>query len=211
MDSIKTKILTRETVNFQEIKADAAFCFGRFNPVHQGHIAAWETVKNSGNIWAVGTNAKTLGFTDPLPFEEKVKWMTALYPEIKNHIYSEQSVLTMASRMYSEANDHKTLAYITDSIDWEWSGKLLFDYNGKVGQHGYYNFEHISHVQSPRISSATLLREAVKNKNKKLFYKVSGTSPSIKVNGVSYFDTISNALQACAPKNSKSKNASKLN
>ena len=37
-------------------KADAAFCFGRFNPPHQGHMEVWNAVKHAGNHWFIGTN-----------------------------------------------------------------------------------------------------------------------------------------------------------
>jgi len=34
---------------------DAAIIFGRFNPPHQGHVAAWKEAAKSP-IWYVGTN-----------------------------------------------------------------------------------------------------------------------------------------------------------
>ena len=171
---------------------DAAFCFGRFNPAHQGHVAVWKAVEKTSANWYVGTNPNTHGPKDPLPFNVKSAWMTAIYPRLKNHIAPETSVVTLASKIFTDLgqNENATIAYITDDADWEWSGKLLNDYNGKEGQHGYYKFARIIHVPSPRVSSATALRDAARADDEKAFYHASGTNPSLTVSGHHYFETV---------------------
>jgi hypothetical protein len=176
--------------------ADVAFAFGRFNPAHQGHIEVYKAVQAAGNKWFVGTNPSTHGPNDPLTFEEKSAWMQAIYPPIKGHILPEQSVVTLASKLYEMLGDDKTIAYVTDSNDWAWAGKLLNDYNGKEGPHGYYNFRAIKHVESPRVSSATALRTAARANDEAAFYAASGTNPKLTVNGQSYFDTVVAAVSA---------------
>jgi ATP sulfurylase len=49
-------------------------CFGRWNPPHKGHRAAWEIAANFGTFY-VGTNKNTEGPNDPLPYEVKLKAM----------------------------------------------------------------------------------------------------------------------------------------
>jgi hypothetical protein len=171
---------------------DAAFCFGRFNPAHQGHVAVWKAVEKTSANWYVGTNPNTHGPKDPLPFNIKSAWMTAIYPKLKNHIAPETSVVTLASKIFADLgqNPNATIAYITDDADWEWSGKLLNDYNGKEGQHGYYKFARIIHVPSPRVSSATALRDAARADDEKAFYHASGTNPGLTVSGHRYFETV---------------------
>jgi hypothetical protein len=176
--------------------ADAAFAFGRFNPAHQGHIEVYKAVQQAGNKWFIGTNPSTHGPNDPLSFEEKSAWMQAIYPPIKGHILPEQSVVTLASKLYEMLGDDKTIAYVTDSNDWAWAGKLLNDYNGKEGPHGYYNFRAIKHVESPRVSSATALRTAARANDEAAFYAASGTDPKLTVNGQTYFDTVVAAVGA---------------
>jgi hypothetical protein len=171
-------------------KVDAAFAFGRFNPAHQGHIEVYKAVQAAGKNWFIGTNPNTQGPNDPLTFEEKSAWMEAIYPEIKGHVLPEQSVVTLASKLYEMLGEGKTIAYVTDSKDWEWAGKLLNDYNGKEGPHGYYKFNAIKHVESPRVSSATALRTAARAGDEAAFYAASGTDPKLTVNGQSYFDTV---------------------
>ena len=175
----------------------AAFAFGRFNPAHQGHIAVWQTVEKAGVKWYIGTNPGTLGPNDPLTFEQKTAWMEEIYPPIQGHIVPEQSVMTLAARIFKELGNKEdaTIAYITDETDWAWSGKLLNQYNGVEGKHGYYKFAQIVHVPSPRVSSATALRDAARADDKVAFYHASGTDPKLKVNGQTYFDTVK---EACA-------------
>lgn len=175
----------------------AAFAFGRFNPAHQGHIAVWQTVEKSGVKWYIGTNPTTIGPNDPLTFEQKKAWMEEIYPQIQGHIVPEQSVVTLAVKIFNDLgkNEDSTIGYVTDDTDWAWSGKLLNQYNGVEGKHGYYKFAQIVHIPSPRVSSATALRDAARAGDKAAFYHASGTDPKLKVAGKTYFDTVA---EACA-------------
>jgi hypothetical protein len=176
--------------------ADAAFAFGRFNPAHQGHIEVYKAVQNAGKKWYIGTNPSTQGPNDPLSFEQKSAWMQAIYPAIQGHILPQQSVVTLASKLYELLPEGSTIAYVTDIKDWEWAGKLLNDYNGKEGPHGYYNFKAIKHVESPRVSSATALRTAARANDEAAFYAASGTDPELTVGGKTYFETVVDAVGA---------------
>jgi hypothetical protein len=177
---------------FESVKANAAFAFGRFNPPHQGHVAVWNTVAKSGAEWFIGTNPGTSGAKDPLPYDVKTAWMTAIDPNVKGHIMPETSVLTLATTIYKQLGERQglTIAYVTDDQDWAWSGKLLNDYNGKEATHGYYNFAKIVHVPSPRVSSATALRDAARAGDMKAFYAAAGTDPDLEVGGKHYYDTV---------------------
>lgn len=175
----------------------AAFAFGRFNPAHQGHVAVWQTVEKSGVKWYIGTNPSTIGPNDPLTFEQKKAWMEEIYPQIQGHIVPEQSVVTLAVKIFNDLgkNEDSTIGYVTDDTDWAWSGKLLNQYNGVEGKHGYYKFAQIVHIPSPRVSSATALRDAARAGDRAAFYHASGTDPKLKVAGKTYFDTVA---EACA-------------
>ena len=177
--------------------ATVAFAFGRFNPAHQGHIEVWRTVEQAGKNWFVGTNPNTIGPNDPLTFEQKSAWMTEIYPPIAGHIVAQTTVLSLAAFIFNKLrkNERATIAYITDETDWAWSGKLLNQYNGVEGSHGYYKFAEIIHVPSPRVSSATALRDAARADDKVAFYHASGTDPKLKVAGLTYFDTVKQACE----------------
>ncbi len=177
--------------------ATVAFAFGRFNPAHQGHIEVWRAVEEAGRNWFVGTNPNTIGPNDPLTFQQKSAWMEEIYPPISGHIVAQTSVLTLAAYIFKKLrnNESATIAYITDATDWAWSGKLLNQYNGVEGSHGYYKFAQIIHEPSPRVSSATALRDAARADDKVAFYHASGTDPKLKVAGKSYFDTVKEACE----------------
>lgn len=165
--------------------------FGRFNPPHKGHRAAWE-MASQNDYWYIGTNKSTVGPKDPLPFDEKIQIMSSLWPESKTHIVSEQSWLTLAARVYTEFGNIKLKVY----TDEKWVYKTILDYNGvKNKPHGYYKFDHISFVPTPRLGSATELRNAVRTENSELFESLSGISSKILINNQSVYEIVAKYLK----------------
>ncbi len=163
--------------------------FGRFNPPHQGHRAAWK-MASENDVWVVGTNKSTQGPKDPLPFEVKVEAMKTVWPEIEGHIVAEQSWLTLASRLYEKYGD----AVLNVYTDEEWVIKTLIQYNGKESAHGLYNFSNIQPQSTPRLSSATALRDAVIKGDRDAFSKAAGIDADTDVGGHPYFDLVAHYL-----------------
>jgi len=174
---------------FEATSNEVAIIFGRFNPPHKGHRAAWEMASQSP-IWYVGTNESTVGPKDPLPYDIKVEAMKAIWPEVASHIMPETSWLTMASKIY-EQYPKATLLCLTDE---EWVTKTILQYNGKEGQHGYYNFAKIEQKPTPRLSSATALRDAVSKGDREAFAQAAGVSADTKVAGKPFFDLVAEYL-----------------
>lgn len=174
---------------FEASSSEVAIIFGRFNPPHMGHKAAWELASQSP-IWYVGTNQSTVGPKDPLPYDVKVEAMKAVWPEVASHIMPETGWLTMASKIY-EQYPKATLLALTDE---EWVTKTLVQYNGKEGQHGYYNFADIKQKPTPRLSSATALRDAVIKGDRDAFSKAAGVSADTPVAGKPFFDLVAEYL-----------------
>jgi len=169
-----------------EASTEVAIIFGRFNPPHKGHKAAWEIAAQSP-IWYIGTNKSTIGPKDPLPYDVKIKAMQVIWPDIKGHIVAEQSWLTLCSRVFEEHGD-VILNVVTDE---EYVFKLIAQYNGVEGkQHGFYKFTTINPKPSPRISSATDLRAAVTNDNPDAFAKAAGVPADTLIAGVPYFELV---------------------
>lgn len=163
--------------------------FGRFNPPHKGHRAAWE-MASENDYWFVGTNKSTEGPKDPLPFKIKVEAMKTIYPELDGHIIAEQSWLTMASKIFAEYGDVNLNVY----TDEEWVTKTLVQYNGKESAHGFYNFSNIQPIATPRLSSATALRNAVIADDRDAFSDAAGVSAETEVAGKPFFDLVANYL-----------------
>lgn len=165
--------------------------FGRFNPPHKGHKAAWEMMAKN-NAWYVGTNKSTQGPKDPLPYDVKIKAMETIWPEVAKHIVPHQSWLTLASEIYKK-HGSVTLNVYTDEA---WVIKALNQYNGvkKPDGHGFYDFKDIVSVQTPRLSSATALRKAVADDDRDAFADAAGVPADTPVAGTPFFDLVAQHL-----------------
>jgi hypothetical protein len=174
---------------FEALGNEVAIIFGRFNPPHKGHRAAWELASKSP-IWFVGTNQSTVGPKDPLPYDIKVEAMKTIWPEVEGHIVAETSWLTLASKVY-EKYPKATLLCLTDE---DWVTKTIQQYNGKEGAHGYYNFAKIEQKPTPRLSSATALRDAVIKGDRNAFSAAAGVDADTDVAGKPFFDLVAEYL-----------------
>jgi hypothetical protein len=180
-------------------------CFGRWNPPHKGHAAAWETAAQF-NEWYVGTNHNTQGPDDPLPYEVKLQCMKAIMPEVVGHVIPETNLFTLVARIYASHGESVHLKVCTDEA---WLTSTLEKYNGKEGNHGYYKFASISHEPTPRLSSATALRAAVRAGDKESFSSAAGVpwDTAIKVEGRNkrFFDVVAHYLKQFPEKTKKEK------
>ena len=188
-------MILREIFEARAKAKSVGIIFGRFNPPHMGHMKAWE-MASENSVWYVGTNKSTQGPKDPLPFDIKVKAMEAVYPEVKGHIVAETSWLTLASKVY-EKHGNIVLNVYTDE---DWVTKTLIQYNGKEGTHGYYEFGTIQQQTTPRLSSATSLRNAVAADDRDLFGQAAGVDPNTLVAGHAFFDVVKHYLMPHAEK-----------
>jgi len=174
--------------------------FGRFNPPHKGHIAAWKQMAADSDLdaWYVGTNKSTIGKKDPLPSDVKEIVINTLYPNIKDHFVFEQTWLTLATYVYEKyKKDDITLICYTDE---QYVLQLLKDYNDKELKDGKrYIFSNIILRPTERLSSASDLRSAVKADDKDSFSDAAGIPADllITVGGkkIKYFDLVKSYLQ----------------
>lgn len=180
---------------FEARQRSVGIIFGRFNPPHKGHRAAWE-MASENDAWFVGTNQSTQGPKDPLPYDVKIEAMKAIYPEIQGHIMPEQSWLTMASAVYKKYGNVVLNLY----TDEEWVSKAINQYNGQEGPHGLYNFKVINTQPTPRLSSATALRAAVQAGDREAFADAAGVDADTPVAGQAFFDLVAQYLNPYAAK-----------
>ncbi len=167
-----------------------AIMFGRFNPPHFGHVAAWVEASKFP-AWYIGTNQSTQGPKDPLPFSIKVEAMKKLYPEIVEHLVATQTWFTLAVMAYKQHGEGTTLRVVTDDKDMKIYLPMIQKQNGVEGPHGYYKFKNIVWAEAKRKSEASLVRKAVRENNKDDFekYALDG-QPDIIVAGRSYFELV---------------------
>jgi len=182
MEKLKAHHLT------ESLHKDAAIIFGRFNPPHFGHKAAWE-IAAKHDIWYVGTNQGTQGPKDPLPFDIKVEAMKTFMPELEGHLVAEQSWFTLASMVYKKYGS-VTLHIVTDSVDVNTYLPMLQGQNGKEGPHGFYHFKAILWAEAKRQSEASLVRKAIKENNPQDFAKYSGVPADTIIAKHPYFQLV---------------------
>jgi hypothetical protein len=181
--------------------------FGRFNPPHKGHKAAWQMASKLP-YWYVGTNQSTQGPKDPLPYDIKVEAMQTIWPGVEGHLMAEQSWLTLASHCFKSHPDAKTLVCFTDE---DWVTKTIQQYNGVQAAHGFYKFDEIKQQATPRLSSASALRAAVQAGDRKAFSVAAGVPAETPVAGHPYFDLVSHYLSQYPEKVSKAKSIKETN
>jgi nicotinamide mononucleotide adenylyltransferase len=179
--------------------------FGRFNPPHRGHKAVWQSA-STNPIWFIGTNQSTSGPKDPLPYDVKLQAMAAVWSKVKGHVIPEQSLLTLASRIYEKYGESVHLKVYTDE---EWLINTLQQYNGASDKpHGMYKFNQIEWVKTERLASATNLRAAVKAGDRESFYKDMGIKPDVTIRvgdqDLPIFDVVAHYLNQYPEKTKKS-------
>ena len=179
----------------QGASTTVGICFGRFNPPHKGHRAAWEAAAEYDHFY-IGTNQNTQGPNDPLPYDVKLAAMATIWPEVEGHVIPETNLFTLASKVYDKHGQNVDLKICTDEA---WLTDSLVKYNGKEGKHGFFHFNSIEQVPTPRLSSATALRAAVRSGDREAFSSAAGVPADtpIKVEGkrsVRFFDLVKHYL-----------------
>jgi nicotinamide mononucleotide adenylyltransferase len=174
---------------FEDGGNDVAIIFGRFNPPHFGHKAAWETAAQFDN-WYVGTNQSTVGPKDPLPFEVKIEAMKTIMPEIEGHLVPEQTWFTLAAAVYKKHGPDAVLHIVTDSEDAQIFYLAIKKQNGIEGPHGFYKFKDIVWAEAKRLSKATNLRQAIVDDDPEAFARSAGVPADTQVAGEPFFELV---------------------
>ena len=154
----------------EEETKSVAMLFGRMNPPTKGH----EENVNGLKDYAAKHNADHMvvasGSHDPkknpLSPEDKIKHLKRAFPQTNIKVADKEhpTILHWASQMHKQGYNH--LHVMAGSDRAEEYKRLLNQYNGKEGKHGYYNFKKISvHSTGERKAgvSGTDMRNHVKN------------------------------------------------
>jgi len=154
----------------EEETKSVAMLFGRMNPPTKGH----EENVNGLKDYAAKHNADHMvvasGSHDPkknpLSPEDKIKHLKRAFPQTNIKVADKEhpTILHWASQMHKQGYNH--LHVMAGSDRAEEYKRLLNQYNGKEGKHGYYNFKKISvHSTGERKAgvSDTDMRNHVKN------------------------------------------------
>ena len=130
---------------FNEDSVNAVvFTFGRFNPPTVGHgklitkVAA-AAIGNQYRIYASQSNDSK---KNPLKYKEKIRVMRKMFPKHGRNIIEDKNAKTalhIASILHDQGFTKMTMVVGSDRIK-EFQ-KLLKNYNGVKGRHGFYDFK----------------------------------------------------------------------
>jgi len=152
--------------------------FARMNPPHAGHGEVVDKVnevqKKHGGTSSIVLSRSHDSKKNPLTPEQKVHHAQNAFPHA--HFESDDGLLQHLSKLHKKGVTHLHMVAGTDRI--EGFKKLIHQYNGKKGPHGYYNFKHVTfHSSGERDPdaegiegySASKMREHAQNNDFKSF------------------------------------------
>lgn len=134
--------------SFKEYNEDktreVVFTFGRFNPPTVGHgkLLAKVAALAIGNDYRIYASQSNDPKKNPLEYKEKIKVMRKMFPKHGRSIIEDKAAKTalhIASILYDQGYTRITMVVGSDRIK-EFQ-KLLNQYNGAKGRHGYYDFK----------------------------------------------------------------------
>ena len=137
-----------------ETRGDTAvFTFGRFNPPTTGHeklidALAKEQKKNPGSPMYVFPSHSQDPKKNPLPHALKVAFMKKMFRKYAKNITvnKARNIFEVASFLHNKG--HRAIIMVVGSDRVDEFDRLLNQYNGQEGRHGYYGFDNIEVVSA---------------------------------------------------------------
>ena len=137
-----------------EARGDTAiFCIGRFNPPTTGHLkmieaAAAQQLKYAGAPFYVFPTHSQDPAKNPLPHSLKVAYMKKMFKKYAKNIQvsKARNVFEMATMLHDKG--HRSIILVAGSDRVDEFDKLLNQYNGVDGRHGYYGFDNIEVISA---------------------------------------------------------------
>ena len=131
----------------------AVFTFGRFTPPTTGHenlmdALARESKKVSGSKMYVFASHSQDPKKNPLPYPKKIAYMKKMFPKYKSNITTakQRNVFEVATFLHDKG--HRAVVMVVGSDRVDEFDRLLNEYNGVQGRHGYYGFDSIEVVSA---------------------------------------------------------------
>lgn len=129
----------------------AYFTFGRMNPPTAGHEKLLDNLaaKSGKNPYFIFLSQSQDPKKNPLDYSSKVKHVRKMFPRHARRVMINRKVRTVfdaASYLYEQG--HRKIAMVVGSDRVREFETLLNKYNGKKGQHGFYNFKDIQIISA---------------------------------------------------------------
>ena len=185
--------LTTRT-NFTEAAGPhVSFFFGRLSPPHFGHRGLIQTTITSAKAgaWAGFLSKSHDNKKNPLTYDQKLNWVYTLYPETKGHIVEDPSIKTfLQAAAYLYSKGFRSATFVAGEDDMAQMRPVLEKYNGKEMGHGFYSFNPLTFMESPRLTSATNARQAAKDGDPDAFERATQVPQNLTVDGKTLFQTV---------------------
>ena len=127
------------------------FTFGRFNPPTTGHQKLLDKIAKTagGDPMRIYASQSQDSKKNPLPYEQKIKFMRKMFPKYARSIIMDKSarnVFEIATSLYVEGFRNIVMVVGQDRVrEFE---ILLNKYNGQKARHGFYDFDSIEVVSA---------------------------------------------------------------
>jgi hypothetical protein len=134
-----------------EEESVAYFTFGRMNPPTSGHEKLLDSLSNAAgkNPYFVFLSQSQDKKKNPLKYGDKVKHVRKMFPRHARRILINKKVRTaFDSASYIFEQGYKNLVMVVGSDRVREFETLLSKYNGKKGNHGFYNFKSIKVISA---------------------------------------------------------------
>ena len=120
------------------------FTFGRMNPPTIGHGKLMDALaaKAGRNPYFIYLSQSNNAKKDPIPYKDKIKHVRKMFPKHGRQIIINKKVITpffALSDLYNKGYRKVVMVAGSDRVQ-EYDLRLN-KYNGKKGQHGFYNFD----------------------------------------------------------------------
>jgi len=131
----------------------AVFTFGRFNPPTIGHeklvnAVAAQQKKNAGSKMYVYPSHSNDPKKNPLNHSKKTAYMRKMFKKYSRNIITAKARTAIEVAVELHNKGHKAIVMVVGSDRVAEFERLLNEYNGVEGRHGYYGFDNIEVVSA---------------------------------------------------------------
>ena len=129
------------------------FTFGRLNPPTIGHGKVFDAIakqqsKNSGSKMHIFVSHSQDAKKNPLSYNKKVAYIRKMFPKYAKNVVTSKARTIFEVAVALHNKGYKSIVMVVGSDRVAEFEKLLNEYNGVEGRHGYYGFDNIEVVSA---------------------------------------------------------------
>ena len=140
--------------DMMEARGDTVvFTFGRLNPPTIGHGKVFDAIakqqsKNTGSKMHIFVSHSQDAKKNPLSYNKKVAYIRKMFPKYAKNVVTSKARTIFEVAVELHDKGYKSIIMVVGSDRVAEFEKLLNEYNGVEGRHGYYGFDNIEVVSA---------------------------------------------------------------